>query len=484
MEDKGDKNTKTNDEYEDVNDVFNHGKSEPARIDGPVKLYYYQQYYSPMKAPSHEIEEFASKYKDKIELEKKLAQRFISSVIRREKHIFHHYLGTVKININDKGGQQWSPIMFAIQKKRDYYVKHLLYSHSLYVVQNSKKNSQTTTTNKNTNIEEIKKHESIQTDTINNNNNNNKLEKLELYLKNLNICSMSPFAIDLQCKDPISQRSLMHLLCERGDAAILERILNDCRNERIITDKPLTIDDCDKNGQTAFYIACNKGFDDIVCILLDYGANPNICTNKDGTFGLLKASEKGHMKVVRALLNHNDRIIKRWNCNNGNATQTSLNLCKINERDARGRTALMVACAEDRRKIVQMLLNYGATNDSIENDEEKEMKGKEIGYERVDLNVTDAMNFDWNVLMWAVYRRNVKIVQMLLASHLPINFWHATSENEFVLDMCSRSDRLLRLEIWLTMMKRYFKPAISNAQIVNNLNVPDVIVDVLCSMLY
>ena len=141
-------------------------------------------------------------------------------------------------------------------------------------------------------------------------------------------------------------------------------------------------------------------------------------------------------------------------------------LCNVNETDARGRTGLMVACAEDRREIVKMFIDYP--------------------FERVNLNVTDSMNFNWNCLMWAVFRRNYKIAQQLINCDLDINYWHKNSENEYILDMCNqyKASRSLKLEIWLTMMKKYFRPAICASNIIKQLDVPRDIVDVVCRMLY
>eukprot|EP00952_Eustigmatos_sp_NYUAD-ZCMA_P012158 48928-Eustigmatos_ZCMA.PRE.1 len=56
-----------------------------------------------------------------------------------------------------------------------------------------------------------------------------------------------------------------------------------------------------KDGMTALYIAAERGFEDVIQVLLSNRAHVNI-PRDDGTTPLLVASSNGHAKIVARLL--------------------------------------------------------------------------------------------------------------------------------------------------------------------------------------
>ena len=83
----------------------------------------------------------------------------------------------------------------------------------------------------------------------------------------------------------------------------------------------------------------NNGFVNIVNLLLEHGANPNISGYIEEYTPLIKASEFGHIGVVKLLLKYN---------------------ADVNIQAIDGRTALIVASALGHFEIVKELVKYGA----------------------------------------------------------------------------------------------------------------------------
>lgn len=59
--------------------------------------------------------------------------------------------------------------------------------------------------------------------------------------------------------------------------------------------------DCDHRGQTALHLACGSGIKDIVCLLLEHGADPS-ATNDDRYTPLYYALVQGHKEIAQKLL--------------------------------------------------------------------------------------------------------------------------------------------------------------------------------------
>jgi len=166
----------------------------------------------------------------------------------------------------------------------------------------------------------------------------------------------------------------------------------------------LIVDETDEDGRTALILASVMHHTDIVKMLLEAGANPNLTdgygktalmwaaywgrsrtsivkmlleagakpnlTDKDGKTALMLASEKGHTDIVKMLLN----------------AEANPNLVDVD-----GKTALMEASRNGHTDIVEMLLAA-----------------------EVDPNLTDKDGR--TALMWASRNGHRDIVEMLLAA--------------------------------------------------------------------
>jgi len=158
----------------------------------------------------------------------------------------------------------------------------------------------------------------------------------------------------------------------------------------------------DKEGATCLYRAAAKGYEDIVNLLLDYNANPNIELNESSYTPLFSACYRGHYSTVKLLLEH----------------EKSRKIININHSDIRGRTSIMVAISENHASIVNLLLTQQISPPN--------------------LNVLDKQNYGWNCLHWAIYRNNEEIAKKLINSNLPINYWHLSSFGDSILDIGNR----------------------------------------------
>ena len=123
----------------------------------------------------------------------------------------------------------------------------------------------------------------------------------------------------------------------------------------------------EQNQTTATFIASAHGHLEVISVLLEYGANPNIST-KDGTTPLMIASCKGHVEVVKYLLDvHVDVNTERedgatalyFACQNGYSVAVSALLqygANANVLTKTGRTPLMIASLKGHLDIVECLL--------------------------------------------------------------------------------------------------------------------------------
>lgn len=92
-------------------------------------------------------------------------------------------------------------------------------------------------------------------------------------------------------------------------------------------------------GNNALLNGVKKDFEQIVKVLLERKANPNI-SDSDGKTPLHIATQKRNIIMTRMLLNAN--------CNT------------VNSQDSKGNTPLIYACYNECSEIVEELLNYGA----------------------------------------------------------------------------------------------------------------------------
>jgi hypothetical protein len=135
------------------------------------------------------------------------------------------------------------------------------------------------------------------------------------------------------------------------------------------------------DGWTALMGASYKGHLDVVRYLVDHDANVN-AASIDGWTALMGASYKGHLDVVRYLVDHGANV-------NAVLANNDNNPIIIHGVDALGADALILACGEQGHlEIVRYLVDHGA-------------------------NVNAARSNGWTALMVATWWNHLEIVGYL-----------------------------------------------------------------------
>jgi ankyrin repeat protein len=136
-----------------------------------------------------------------------------------------------------------------------------------------------------------------------------------------------------------------------------------------------TIDDKDADGRTALSWAAAKGDADAVKILLQFGANPNVCSRKGQSplhWGGQNPSERC-VEIIQALLDHGAdvNLVDQWNrtvlvnaaADNGDPECLKRLVdagADINWRDCHKRTSLGYAAKRGVARAVEFFLSRGA----------------------------------------------------------------------------------------------------------------------------
>ena len=174
---------------------------------------------------------------------------------------------------------------------------------------------------------------------------------------------------------------------------------------RLLLDKGANIDFPTHGNYTALMAAATDGHENVVRLLLDKGANVNSAGSTDGT-ALMSVAFKGHSNIVRLLLDKG---------------------ANVDATDSSGNTALMEAAWNGHNNIIRLLLDKGA------NIETKNFYGKTALTQALDLspsqdpqvetvrllidrgaNVGVTATTGWSVLHQAVWRGNIRAVDLLL----------------------------------------------------------------------
>eukprot|EP01083_Nonionella_stella_P316258 1145815_1 len=239
-------------------------------------------------------------------------------------------------------------------------------------------------------------------------------------------------------------RTLLHFAAEKGELELVSLILEKDKQQNQFETNKIDINATDREHSTALFRASKIGAPLIVELLLKHNADPNIC-NKDDISPLFIASHRGHSDVVKTLIHHE-------------ATD-------INLEDERGRTALMVACAEDRNRIVSLLLKC----------------------DNINLNATDLQNFNWNCLMWAIYRKNETILNLLLAhdKKYQIDYLHKNLYGKNSLEMST--EKRLNKKVIQRLRAKYHQllfPKLIESELIVTLKIPAVVVGILLVFTY
>ena len=158
----------------------------------------------------------------------------------------------------------------------------------------------------------------------------------------------------------------LHVAADKGHAEVVKLLL---------AAPGIDIDRQKSDGATALYLAAGQNFPGIVEQLVRTGADANLALF-EGTTPLYTAAFRGHIEVVRALLQApgirvNPAAGERFIPLGAAAHQGHENIARLllmngadpNSKSATGLTSLHVACLHGHTPIVVMLLHFGAELD-------------------------------------------------------------------------------------------------------------------------
>jgi ankyrin repeat protein len=118
-------------------------------------------------------------------------------------------------------------------------------------------------------------------------------------------------------------------ICKVGNIELLKALLKENEN--------IDINISDNFGLTGFHYACNKGYTDILNLLIEKGCNINILDN-DGWTGFNYSCRNGHFHIVQLLINKvND----------------------INMKSYEGRNSFHFACLRNHIEVSLLLIKHG-----------------------------------------------------------------------------------------------------------------------------
>ena len=113
---------------------------------------------------------------------------------------------------------------------------------------------------------------------------------------------------------------------------------------QVLFDHHADINSQDGMGRTSLYwilahFGSNEKFVDMVQLLLELGANPNICTTDNHRTPLHEASSQGLLEAARLLLSHE---------------------AKVDEKDRWGKTPFQLAASKGHEELTKLLVEHGA----------------------------------------------------------------------------------------------------------------------------
>ena len=269
------------------------------------------------------------------------------------------------------------------------------------------------------------------------------LEFVKMLLKN---------GADITLIDNDGNNALMHSISNGAPVKIIMLLLLN-----IIDNKMNIINVQNKDGNTALMLAVNIGWNDIMEMLLDNGADINI-TDKDGNTALMLATYKGdwYIKLVKMLLDHGADInVQNKDGNTVLMLATRYKAYKIAEilinssadiniKNTSGNTALMLATRYKAYTIAEILINSRA-DITIQNREGNTVlmlatinNNQRViktlhKYDPVKLNAIINLqnNSDNTALMIATETRNPIIIKILLGIGADINIKNTKGQTVF-----------------------------------------------------
>lgn len=135
---------------------------------------------------------------------------------------------------------------------------------------------------------------------------------------------------DSESQAPVSP---LHLAAHHGHCGALEVLLSSL----------LEVDVCSPEGRTPLSLACSRGHQECVSLLLHHGASPMTRDYTNKKTALHAAAMNGHPECLRLLVNNNNQHIN------------------VNAQDSNGQTPLMLAVLNGHTECVYSLLSQGAS---------------------------------------------------------------------------------------------------------------------------
>uniref|UniRef100_A0A8C2ZAY0 Uncharacterized protein n=1 Tax=Cyclopterus lumpus TaxID=8103 RepID=A0A8C2ZAY0_CYCLU len=138
---------------------------------------------------------------------------------------------------------------------------------------------------------------------------------------------------DSESQAPVSP---LHLAAYHGHCGALEVLLSSL----------LEVDVCSPEGRTPLSLACSKGHQECVSMLLHHGSSPMTSDYTQKKTAIHAAAMNGHPECLRLLMSTNDQHIN------------------VDVQDANGQTPLMLAVLNGHTECVYSLLSQGASVDN------------------------------------------------------------------------------------------------------------------------
>jgi ankyrin repeat protein len=212
----------------------------------------------------------------------------------------------------------------------------------------------------------------------------------------------------------------LHTAALFGKKKTVDRVL------QLTTQSPI-VDLLTPHGSTALHLAASKGDDDIVSVLLQYGASTEM-RHAPGRSTIELAAASGHLKIVQMLLNHG-----------------------ITEEHKVA--ALFSATEADYVSIVETLLEHGASLDATNNDGQNLLfsalaRGSTNTFGLLlkrGANVDCLDQFDSTPLHRAVQKGNEVAVELLLQAHTDLKLRDADGKTAFGYACARGNPKILKL---------------------------------------
>lgn len=112
-----------------------------------------------------------------------------------------------------------------------------------------------------------------------------------------------------------------------------------------------------EDQKNALHVSSEKGFDDIVQVLIQHGAAVNSKASTDQTTSLILASQNGHVKVVQILLSHGAHVDSGISLPHHSSKSELIYIIIAN---AYGNTSLHEACHAGSPRLIEALLDARA----------------------------------------------------------------------------------------------------------------------------